>query len=179
MCDYNRNYFIAFFDNFICPRIIKLLKNTIFWDVAPVYPVKWTDVSEERIASIFRVEESASEEPAWAGNSRLSSETSVHFTVSTRRHIQEDGILNSHRCVNLKAYKVGYRTCNSADVYTEIAGSSLCWVIGSSGWGFSWFPSVPLNKCRISTLKWPPVVSFQTLTVHHWLVISDSVTTEV
>jgi hypothetical protein len=27
----------------------------------------WTDVSEERIASIFRVEKSASEEPAWAG----------------------------------------------------------------------------------------------------------------
>jgi hypothetical protein len=29
--------------------------------------VNWTDVSEERIASIFRVEKSASEEPAWAG----------------------------------------------------------------------------------------------------------------
>jgi hypothetical protein len=27
----------------------------------------WADVSEERIASIFRVENSASEEPAWAG----------------------------------------------------------------------------------------------------------------
>jgi hypothetical protein len=27
----------------------------------------WTDVSEERIASIFRVEKFASEEPAWAG----------------------------------------------------------------------------------------------------------------
>jgi hypothetical protein len=27
----------------------------------------WTDVSEERIASIFRVEKSVSEEPAWAG----------------------------------------------------------------------------------------------------------------
>jgi hypothetical protein len=32
----------------------------------------WTDVSEERIASIFRVEKSASEEPAWAGGCRLS-----------------------------------------------------------------------------------------------------------
>jgi hypothetical protein len=29
--------------------------------------VDWTDVSEERIASIFRVEKSASEDPAWAG----------------------------------------------------------------------------------------------------------------
>jgi hypothetical protein len=27
----------------------------------------WTDVSEERIASIFRVEKSTSKEPAWAG----------------------------------------------------------------------------------------------------------------
>jgi hypothetical protein len=27
----------------------------------------WTDVLEERIASIFMVEKSASEEPAWAG----------------------------------------------------------------------------------------------------------------
>jgi hypothetical protein len=31
----------------------------------------WTDVSEERIASKFRVEKSASEEPAWAGGCRL------------------------------------------------------------------------------------------------------------
>jgi hypothetical protein len=33
-----------------------------------VYVVDWTDVSEDRIASIFRVEKSASEEPAWAGS---------------------------------------------------------------------------------------------------------------
>jgi hypothetical protein len=32
----------------------------------------WTDVSEENIASIFRVEKFASEEPAWAGGCRLS-----------------------------------------------------------------------------------------------------------
>jgi hypothetical protein len=31
----------------------------------------WTDVSEERIASMFRVEKSTREEPAWAGGSRL------------------------------------------------------------------------------------------------------------
>jgi hypothetical protein len=29
----------------------------------------WTDVLEERIASIFRVQKFASEEPAWAGGS--------------------------------------------------------------------------------------------------------------
>jgi hypothetical protein len=33
----------------------------------------------------------------------LSSETSVH-TISTRRHIPQDGILHSHRRVNLKSY---------------------------------------------------------------------------
>jgi hypothetical protein len=32
----------------------------------------WTQVSEERIASIFRVEKLASEEPVWAGGWRLS-----------------------------------------------------------------------------------------------------------
>jgi hypothetical protein len=40
----------------------------------------WTDASEERIASIFKVEKSASEEPTWAG-----------------------GILHSHRRENLKS----------------------------------------------------------------------------
>jgi hypothetical protein len=86
----------------------------------------WTDISEERIASIFRVEKSASEDPAWAGVSKLqppdhagspladfytlkmeairSSETSVH-TRSTRRHIPEDGILHSHRGENLNLTK--------------------------------------------------------------------------
>jgi hypothetical protein len=43
----------------------------------------WTDVSETRIASIFRVEKSASEEPAWAGGC---------------------SILYSHRRENLKSY---------------------------------------------------------------------------
>jgi hypothetical protein len=33
-----------------------------------VDPVKWTDISEEDIASIFRVEKSESVEPAWAGS---------------------------------------------------------------------------------------------------------------
>jgi hypothetical protein len=31
----------------------------------------WTDVSEERIAAIFRVEKSTSEEPTWAGSCML------------------------------------------------------------------------------------------------------------
>jgi hypothetical protein len=36
----------------------------------PRVDLVWTDVSEERIASIFRVEKSASKEPAWAGGRR-------------------------------------------------------------------------------------------------------------
>jgi hypothetical protein len=63
-----------------------------------VDPVKRTDVSEERIASLLQ--------PAQAGFSPAdfsakkmeairSSETSVLFTGSTRPHIPEDGIFNS------------------------------------------------------------------------------------
>jgi hypothetical protein len=88
--------------------------------------IVWTDISEECIASIFRVENSSSEEPAWARGCRLqppahsgssldefstlkmeaihSSERSVR-TRSRWRHIPEDGILHSHRCENLKSYE--------------------------------------------------------------------------
>jgi hypothetical protein len=82
-----------------------------------------TDVSEERVASIFRLEKSASEEPVWTGGrwqqpahigssladfsslkmeATRSSETSVD-TRSTWRHIPGD-ILHSHRCEYLKSY---------------------------------------------------------------------------
>jgi hypothetical protein len=81
-----------------------------------------TYVSEERIASILRVEEKkkkkSASEPAWIGANRLSifsfsstlnmetthsSETSVN-TICTRRHIPEDCFLHSHRRENLKSY---------------------------------------------------------------------------
>jgi hypothetical protein len=52
------------------------MKNVVFWDVDPVYLV-WTDVSRERIASIFGVEKSASEEPAWASGCTLSHQSST------------------------------------------------------------------------------------------------------
>jgi hypothetical protein len=52
----------------------------------------WTDVSEERIAPIFRVEKSASEEPAWAGDSRLlppahAGSSRIFLPWRWRRHI--------------------------------------------------------------------------------------------
>jgi hypothetical protein len=34
-----------------------VMKTTIFWDISPCSPLKSTGVSEEHIASIFRVEE--------------------------------------------------------------------------------------------------------------------------
>jgi hypothetical protein len=71
------------------------LKNTVFWDEAPC------SSSVKRLNdSIFRVEKSASEEPAWTDGS---SEMSVH-TRSTRGHIPEDGILHSHHRENLRPY---------------------------------------------------------------------------
>jgi hypothetical protein len=61
------------------------MKNVVFWDV-----------SEERIASIFRVEESASREQR----------EEVAAARSTQRHIPEDDILHSHRFESLKSYIV-------------------------------------------------------------------------
>jgi hypothetical protein len=81
----------------------------------------WTDVSEERIASIFRVEKSASDEPAWAGGCRLQprwllasgffypedgGDTFLRNVDSHKIYtapLPEDGILHGHRCENLKS----------------------------------------------------------------------------
>jgi hypothetical protein len=115
-----------------CPRpcvTFLNLKNAVFWDVAPCRSCVNRRFGES-IASIFRVEKFASEEPAehvaadcfqlvaqsaascsrWFlargyfypedGGDTL---TLVH-TRSTRRHIPEDGILHSHRSENLKFY---------------------------------------------------------------------------
>jgi hypothetical protein len=68
-----------------------------------------TDVSDESIASIFRVEKNASEGPACFSTMKIevirSSETSVN-TRTTQHDIPEDGILHSQRCENLTSYKI-------------------------------------------------------------------------
>jgi hypothetical protein len=76
--------------------------------------VRWvsTDVSEEHIASIFRVEEisstkkTASKQVATCLKMEAicSSRTSVDTQRTTRRHIPEDDTLHNHRCENLKSY---------------------------------------------------------------------------
>jgi hypothetical protein len=55
----------------------------------------WTDVSEERLQS-----------PAHAGSSLA--DFLVVYTKSTRSHIPEDGIVQSHRHENIKSYKKKY-----------------------------------------------------------------------
>jgi hypothetical protein len=49
--------------------------------------VDWTDVSEDRIASIFRVEKSASEEPAWAVTQKTT--FFIEGFVSVRSYTQD------------------------------------------------------------------------------------------
>jgi hypothetical protein len=62
------------------------------------YPYCMQNVSEERIAFIFKAEKSTREETA-SVNTWLQS-AAVH-TRPTRCHIPEDGILHSHRRENL------------------------------------------------------------------------------
>jgi hypothetical protein len=77
----------------------------------PYSAVKSTDASEERIASIFRVEclppaftlVSCSAYSALKLEAICSSEMSVDFQRATRRYIPEDRTSHSHRCENLNS----------------------------------------------------------------------------
>jgi hypothetical protein len=70
-----------------------------------------TEVSEEHIASIFRVEEiisaRTSKQASGKQNKLLAGKpASVATQRTTRRHILEDDALHNHRCENLKSYKI-------------------------------------------------------------------------
>jgi hypothetical protein len=77
-----------------CPLIFclpNLINNSYFWrrmsssGMWHCVDLALTDVLEERIASIFRVEESASGEPAWAGGCRLSQHLETTSYIRTGR----------------------------------------------------------------------------------------------
>jgi hypothetical protein len=78
-------------NNFVIVKTIKIYfwqKYFLIWRMPSSgmwrhVDLVWTDVSEERIASIFKVEKSASEEPPWAGGCRLShqSKTPSYFLI--------------------------------------------------------------------------------------------------
>jgi hypothetical protein len=73
-----------------------------------------TNVLEECVASIFRVEKSACGEPVSAG--------------STQRHIPED-ILHSHHCENLKSY-----TALCIVKYILLVGSVIRYILFLTYW---------------------------------------------
>jgi hypothetical protein len=68
------------------------MKNAVFWDVAPCrYCVNRR--FGERISSIFRIEKFASEDFSTLKMEAIRSHETSVYSISTRRHIPEDGIL--------------------------------------------------------------------------------------
>jgi hypothetical protein len=88
--------------------------------------VVWTDVSEKRIASIFRVEKSTSEEWAWGGCCRLGSVCSRHML--RRRHSSQSVLLKSphrkhsflHQCVTSSHIKHRFLIIVCWIMFTEL-----------------------------------------------------------
>jgi hypothetical protein len=68
-----------------------MLKNAVFLDEAHCVSLVKTDVSEERVASIFRVEE-------------ITLATTSSLVGFCQTHIPEGGIFPSHHRQNLKSY---------------------------------------------------------------------------
>jgi hypothetical protein len=81
-----------------------------------------------------------------------SSEMSVHFTGSTRRHISEDGILHSHRCENLKSLSFNVQLSDIPkrrwdELQGNVFSSGCCYMPGTTG--------IPTLNCRSkSTCNW-------------------------
>jgi hypothetical protein len=136
-----------------------LWRRVIYW-VA-------TDVSEELIALIFRVEEIISARASkYAGGKVLlaasifrveeiySSETPVATQQTARRHIPEDDILHKHRCENLKSYKGwmdGRETClfiKMSFIKRVVTWSRLV------GWMFELFHQILLRQNESKWMLW-------------------------
>jgi hypothetical protein len=77
----------------------------------------WTDVSEERIASIFMVEKSASKEPAWSGNRRLTPPPDKKKTVVNLYSLQPPA-------------HVGSSQADFSTLMTETYVPMLAWLAG-------------------------------------------------
>jgi hypothetical protein len=80
-------------------------------------------VSEEPVASRFRIERTRELGTALTVIS-LSSETSV-LTITTRRHIQKDGILRSHRHENYRSCILNYSCKQSTEPSTIRVAQSI------------------------------------------------------
>jgi hypothetical protein len=94
-----------------------------------------------------------------------SSETSVHFTRSTRRHIPEDGILHSHRSENLKSSNLFYTTGVCFDQHWSSSGVSNCWWVCCASVGKLNFWGTP-SSMRPCVLWWwvVPLIIFSSFT---------------
>jgi hypothetical protein len=80
----------------------------------------WTDVSGERIASIFRLEKSASEEPAWSGGCRLNR----RFGGTYRLHLQARKIREQETSVSRWLQTVNRRSSETS-VHTRFTWSHI------------------------------------------------------
>jgi hypothetical protein len=85
------------------------MKSSIFRDITLRSSLKLTDVSEEHVAYIFRVEEHAKQETSVKAGCK-SSEISVDFQRTTRCYVPEETILHNHYCENLKRYIICSRS---------------------------------------------------------------------
>jgi hypothetical protein len=97
--------------------------------------VRWvsTDVSEEQIASIFRVEEIVS-----------ANQQASKWQQTTRRHIPEYNTLHNHRCENLKSYEILY------DCVTVLQSE-----LSQSSHEAAYFPlQAPLPRVRLQTFTY-------------------------
>jgi hypothetical protein len=105
--------------------------------------VNWTDVSEEHIASIFRVEKSAIEEPAWASSSRLVPRSPIFLPWRWRRYVPPKRWFNSQDLHGATSQKTAFF------VYSYSSILKPCWKRFCSphrlSWSYSTWPKVSIQ----------------------------------